>query len=74
MYWSPKILVLSSSRTLDLLDFRCRNTENLNSIFSIENQELRTYFNIPHLERIVSFSASSRDNVSANFKLLLLEL
>lgn len=64
VYINPKTLILSCKRTLDLVDFRCRNVENLQPIFSIENQDLRTFYNMSALEKIVSFSASSRDNVS----------
>ncbi|XP_046652320.1 uncharacterized protein LOC124343166 isoform X2 [Daphnia pulicaria] len=63
MYVNHKILLFSSSRTLDLLDVRCRNTENIEPIFSIDDQGMRLFYNMPPLETIVSCSASSRDNV-----------
>lgn len=59
----PKTLILNSKKEIDLFDLRCSKSECLKSIFSIENQDLCTYYNVAPNETIVCCSPSIRDHV-----------
>lgn len=60
----PKTVILNTRQKIDLLDTRCSQDEGLKPVFSIENQDLHTYYNFAQNESIVCMAASSRDHVS----------
>lgn len=60
----PKTAILNTGRKINLLDTRCSQDESLKPVFSVENHDLRTYYNFSQNETIVCMAASSRDYVS----------
>lgn len=65
VYIHPKALMLSSKCQVDMLDTRCRSSENLGSILSLGDPNMCAHFNMDATERITSFAASpTRANVS----------
>lgn len=59
----PKIVLLTSQDSVEVLDTRCRPNSSLHPAFTLDDKDFRAIFSVSSKDTISCFSPSSRENV-----------